>query len=397
MKTNYFLINGIMYIIDYKDFELEIYKLINNHRYPLSDSEKEYFDGVIRKNSSYIYTSEKLGEVLDKNNKIINKDPLLKYFEWIENIIPEDCRDDFYKNLETLEINRVDGFDKNTTVASYNSMKNMININPNHPHFKNKEEFEQTFVHELLHMASSNFDKETNKVLSGFDEFTTSKFDFKNRNRGLTEVLSMIAVSNTTEYKSGYLVEALLIDQISQLIDNNVILESYFSNKGTAKLENELTKIGFDQEKAFRVFRDIEVNYLFTDDSEKQTTLANIQSSLIDYLDVKCKDIFLNNSNEDEMLSILLQRYEQVLITEDKLKINGKNPDKFIGLDESISKFYDIKNKYTNLLGTMNEQPNLENEISNSKSMGYVKTSILFIISILISIVLLVLGVILID
>ena len=142
MKTNYFLINGIMYIIDYKDFELEIYKLINNHRYPLSDSEKEYFDGVIRKNSSYIYTSEKLGEVLDKNNKIINKDPLLKYFEWIENIIPEDCRDDFYKNLETLEINRVDGFDKNTTVASYNSMKNMININPNHPHFKNKEEFE---------------------------------------------------------------------------------------------------------------------------------------------------------------------------------------------------------------------------------------------------------------
>lgn len=84
-----------------------------------------------------------------------------------------------------------------------------LTSNPKDFYFR---QYSQTLLHELSHMASSNYDSETKTSLCGFDKFPTDNESEKNRGltKGYTEILSMAGVPGTIEISLGYYIEASL-------------------------------------------------------------------------------------------------------------------------------------------------------------------------------------------
>ena len=68
----------------------------------------------------------------------------------------------------------------------------------------------------------------------------------------------------------------------------------------------------------------------------------------LDYLDKKIALLLAENRVNE--ISRILANYELMMITPEKLKMMQKNPQQFIGIDESINKFNEIKNKYESYL-----------------------------------------------
>jgi len=76
--------------------------------------------------------------------------------------------------------------------------------------------------------------------------------------------------------------------------------------------------------------------------------LGNIQLTILDYFEKKL-EILLQCGNL-ENIKEALQIYEQMLVTPDKVVIMKKNPNNYIGLNESIARFESIKQKYNDVL-----------------------------------------------
>lgn len=205
-------------------------------------------------------------------------------------------------------------------------------------------------------MASSRYDSETKISLCGFDKFAAKNEEDKNRGltEGFTEIISMAGVPGTIEISSGYYIEACLINQLIQLIGNEVFLKSYFSNLGTIHMQEKLNEIINNSDKSYDLFRSIELNYNIRDINEEQNILGNIQLSMLDYLDKKI-ELLLADNRVDEIRSIL-KNYEMMMINQEKLKLMNKHPRLFVGVEESIQKFAEIKSKYEFFL---NENTNL--------------------------------------
>ena len=95
---------------------------------------------------------------------------------------------------------------------------------------------------------------------------------------------------------------------------------------------------------SYNLFRSIELNYSIKNLNEEQNVLGNIQLMLLDYLDEKLEQL-LSDNKISEIINILIN-YDWFLIKPDKLKTMKKNPQKFIGIEESLKKFIIIKEKY---------------------------------------------------
>ena len=199
-------------------------------------------------------------------------------------------------------------------------------------------------------MASSRYDSDTKISLCGFDRFPAENEEDKNRGltEGFTEIISMAGVPGTIEISSGYYIEACLINQLIQIVGNEVFLKSYFSNLGTQPIQEKMNEVINNPTMSFNLFRNIELNYNIRDINEEQNILGNIQSSILDYLDKKIE--LLLDENRVNEISDILANYELMMITPEKLKIMQKNPQQFIGIDENINKFNEIKNKYKSYL-----------------------------------------------
>lgn len=138
------------------------------------------------------------------------------------------------------------------------------------------------------------------------------------------------------------------------------MLESYFVNKGTVEMEKELDKYKNEVLNSYRLFRMIENNFYLNGFDGKQGLLAGIQSDLIEYYENKMlygiRNGLISSNEVNESLFI----YENMLITPQKLKIMMKNSDNYIGLDDSIRKFYVTKDK-------------INEELILSKNNGFTK------------------------
>ena len=387
MKENYFLINGITYIVSYNDFKLEIYKLVDNERMVLSDTEKEYMNDIIKKNSSYIYASRRFDEIISTNASIYTNQYAPHLIEWLESIIPIESRDNFYKNLETLRIEELRNSTSENVVGTYDAKENVIRI----ANTGNEQEYSKTLLHELIHMASSHYDKETDTVVSGFD---TLQDDYNKRNRGLTEgiaeVISRVGVPMENAEKECD-IEASIAGQLAQVVGEGTIIDSYFSSNGTARLEKELTSLIEDDAKVYELFRNIESNYYFNKKATKQNVVGKFQSTLIDYFDKKCEnEIFKEDTKIDNIVN-MISSFERSLITPEK--VNDKEETKYDELSESVIKFSNLKDKYSILLG----QPFAEQEQTVDeavyKKTGFSNLLILSIITAILCIGILVFGI----
>ena len=106
------------------------------------------------------------------------------------------------------------------------------------------------------------------------------------------------------------------------------------------------------------LFRRIEDNFYLKNLDRPQTVLANIQLSLIQYFKVKLLNDLEHNIDYHQILNSL-DFYENMLITKEGLVINKKNPNNYILLDESIQKFYQLKEE---VLLFISEKEQIDNQ-----------------------------------
>ena len=372
MDNNYFVYNGKKYIVEYKDKNMNVYKCNDGKIEILSDEEIQMIRQLLNSKYNYEYDSITLTNLVNANLEMENKEYIMNFLNWLESIIPEECRDNFYRNIKTLKTTLNTNIDLSkfkssssgySTSANYNTSSNSLVMNEKSLHElwkiaqlnNNPQEFywrhySQTLLHELAHMASSRYDSDTEISLCGFDRFPAKNEEDKNRGltEGFTEIISMAGVPGTIEISSGYYIEACLINQLIQIVGNEVFLKSYFSNLGTQPIQEKMNEVINNPTMSFNLFRNIELNYNIGDINEEQNILGNIQSSILDYLDKKIELLLAENRVNE--ISDILANYELMMITPEKLKIMKKNPQHFIGIDENINKFNEIKNKYKSYL-----------------------------------------------
>ena len=382
MNNTYFIIDDIKYIIAYDNNQLKIKKMENNLLYELTETEKGEINRLISHKTGYIYYSEKVINIVNNNpNLFLNndqhaKEQLINLLNWLEDHIPIEHRQTFYDNLSTLTLmhnfnlissdyfvshdshfsqsNNID-----ISIGGYNSKTNNIEIrpqglwhlwkvaqttdNPNEYYFR---QYMQTLLHELIHMSSTKFDKEGGIALSGFDKYPSQDIKEQNvgLNEGYTELIAMAGVPGTEDIVSPYFIECALINQLIQIIGIDALQESYFGNKGTELLESELCKLINDKEKAFELFRSIEVNYQLGNGSEKQNILGNIQLTMLDYLEKKLE--ILSIQGKDGEINKIIYFFENMIVTPRKLQAMGRDANIYEGVTDSTIKLDEIKGKY---------------------------------------------------
>lgn len=382
MNNTYFIIDNIKYIIAYDNNQLKIKKMENNLLYELTETEKGEINRLISHKTGYIYYSEKVINIVNNNpNLFLNndqhaKEQLINLLNWLEDHIPIEHRQTFYDNLSTLTlmhnfnlissdyfVSHDSHFSQSNnldiSIGGYNSKTNNIEIspqglwhlwkvaqttdNPNEYYFR---QYMQTFLHELIHMSSTKFNKEGGIALSGFDKYPSQDIKEQNvgLNEGYTELIAMAGVPGTEDIVSPYFIECALINQLIQIIGIDALQESYFGNKGTELLESELCKLINDKEKAFELFRSIEVNYQLGNGSEKQNILGNIQLTMLDYLEKKLE--ILSVQGKDGEINKIIYFFENMIVTPRTLQAMGRDANNYEGVTDSIIKLDEIKGKY---------------------------------------------------
>ena len=363
---NYFIFNGVTYVIIYDDKKIKILKKVDNKLVELDKSEKKKIESFFSREQSHKYSSRYLTECLNDNNILEKKDYIFPFLEWLENLIPENSRDNFYRNIRTLSVDynfeyldrkKSNKVDANIEGAGYNCTSNHITINKEYLEYlssiSNDEDFiynnyAVSIMHELAHMASANYDRKTNISKCGFNTYPFSDVNDNNRGltEGMTELISFTAIPFVSLYTSGYFKEMKIVKQLEMIVGTNVLLESYFSNKGLEEIKNNLLKYINDENKVFSLFRNIEFNYLIRDLTDKQSILGNIQSSLLDFLEAKCKKELENPYLDKEMFINILDFYGKNLIAESDMESIHKNPDNYVGINKNKEQFLKIKDKY---------------------------------------------------
>ena len=372
---NYFIFNGVTYVIIYDDKKIKILKKVDNKLVELDKSEKKKIESFFSREQSHKYSSLYLTECLNDNNVLEKKDYILPFLEWLEKLIPKDSRDNFYRNIRTLSIDynfecldrkKSNNVDTNIEGAGYNCTRNHITINKEYLEYLSSISNDENFIynnyagsimHELAHMASANYDRQTNISKCGFNTYPFSDENDNNRGltEGMTELISFTAIPFVSLYTSGYFMEMKITKQLEMIVGTNVLLESYFSNKGLEEIKNNLLKYINDENKVFSLFRNIEFNYLIRDLTDKQSILGNIQSSLLDFLEAKCKKELENPYLDKEMLINMLDSYEKNLIDESDINSIRKNPDNYVGINKNKEQFLNIKDKYLSAINDIDK------------------------------------------
>lgn len=374
MESNYIILNFGKVFIIWENEERKFYKETKMGLVNLTEEELKVVNKFFNNSKYNEYYSIKVENILRNNNDIENKDYIINFLNWLENIIPEDCRTNFYRNLATLKVKL--NFDSDfsnietsnetiVTCGGYNVKTNTLNINPsflkktweiaqttNNPIEFYWREVGETILHELSHMASSRYDIDNKISFCGFDIYPANNQSDQNRGltEGMTEIIAMAGVPNTIEIASAYYFEASFVNQLIAIVGLNVISVSYFGNKGTKEIEKELNRYSNGVLNSNLLFRRIEDNFCLKDFEGRQGVLAGIQSTLIEYYKNKMIFYIQNNMISKEEIEQSLAFYESMLITPEKLQAMNKNPNNYIGIYDSIEKFNLIKEEILSTL-----------------------------------------------
>lgn len=371
IKNIYFIINGIKFVVIYYNGNRQILKEVNNQLVQLSDEDKIIINNLFKYDDVHICKSERLITILNENSTIKNKESLYELFNLIESKIPESCREIFYRNLETLQINyNLDAisngaldreYNSSYEAGSYDPITNTITISEeyvrnlwqtaqshNDPQSFFNSEYVQTLAHEITHVASTSYNAETGVISTGFDVLDGNK----NRNRGLTEgmteVISMSTIPGTQEMRSGYYLEGCIANQLIQIIGSDAITDSYFSAQGIDSIKHRLQEYGLSEVEANNLFDQIEINYLLHEkyNDVPNYVLGSVQSTLLDCFEMRCRQIMNNPNFDREQIENMFNIYGYMLVTPYVLEQNGKNPNNYEGLLDNLERFRYLREQY---------------------------------------------------
>lgn len=152
---------------------------------------------------------------LEIRNEIYNF--VLPYITKLKNYTSEDNLQALYRNIKTVAIENQSFFTSLCYDGIYNSRTNQI-----------KYRTKNAFGHELLHMASTYYDKETNIGYVGFKQSNNKSYIGQGLNEGYTELLTSRIYNNnkiTTYYK-----EAKIARLLEFFFDDPKEMEKYYFN-----------------------------------------------------------------------------------------------------------------------------------------------------------------------
>ena len=206
---------------------------------------------------------DKLSEALSHNSSLINdvsnhfsiSNNLMGTLKNVESNIPENCRQNFYNNLESLRI--VSG-DKsycslNAPVVCFDEKSLFLADNQKFSSDYNfLDAFSEELYHELLHIASTYYvvDKETKKVhgYSGFlsirEDVIGSDSEFNGLTEGFTQYLT---AANTGTQNSNYDVQIGCAKELVDKVGIDTVKSCYFNNKlGIQPIVDKCIELGID-------------------------------------------------------------------------------------------------------------------------------------------------------
>lgn len=213
---------------------------------------------------------DKIREIFEKNNKLISDinnhsaifNNILGILKNIEKIIPEDCRQNFYNNLEVLRV-----IPSNQSECSLDAPiilieekllwladNNIINDNYNF-----SDVLVEELYHELLHLSSTNYivDLDSKKVkgFSGFVIEYTDKEDSNNLFNGLTEGFTQYLTSiNNNMNLANYDTQINCIKKLIDVVGIDALKQSYFDNKlGMQPIIDKLSEKGMNADYLYHL------------------------------------------------------------------------------------------------------------------------------------------------
>lgn len=373
MKDNsYITIDGVKYYISFVNRELKVYKIVNNTKVEASKEEYDKIKSEVYKDDTVFYQegATYLELLVEQNETIKEKLAFKLLLSWIDDILPEEKKSDFYEKVRTLEViedpeNKLFKklMEKNSSsthlipgayIANYNAL--IINRVALDIFKENGEETEyyksvyyNTLIHELLHMASSG-KEENDRMTCGFS-ILPPKID-EDINMGLTEAYTQFLANMAIPGIGGigtYDTEIALLEQLMLIINPEVIYKSYFLNLGTTQIEKELDYYCPEPDKSYDLMRQMEYSYVFIRKSKDTSILYGVQDILLDYL--KSKGELLIQYEKPEEVEALLTKYEKALITRSKGEYYGSEIVSHPYIEYNESKFNSIKEKLLQELG----------------------------------------------
>lgn len=295
---------------------------------------------------------------METSNLEIVKALVIEILKKINKIIPIDCRENFINNSKNIGITFDSKLlDEYRSRVTHSGTTSIYSIKENRIYFdksalKKIKDNDEAFIyklyndliHELLHMASSNYDSVNNVFRSGFDEEPFIKDNHTNSGttEGMTEVLRKVINKEADIDNSDYYVFILITYQLIELVGFQIMAKSYFNNLGTEELKRELNKVQNDKALSDVLFEQIENYFYLRNKDEGSLMLGYVQRLLIEYF-IRKTNIDLNNGVSYEEVIKNIKNFERYLITEYVLEGMGKDSSEYPDLSESLAQFYLFK------------------------------------------------------
>lgn len=242
-----------------------------------SKEEKAKVKAKLERNNKGLFKSERLNQIAEKNPILKSIDIFEEILDDVEKTIPAEYRENFYNNLETLQVTLIkpdvspleeeDAKKHTSTPALYNSYDNRMALllkpilirkqaidqlvnegklkTPFHEHLK------RVIIHELFHLSSSRYNLSNHTMYSGVSSLNDGKKQkFNSFNEAITEMLSRRTLPNEEiDINCAYNPLVSIIEQFVDLIGLDAVLKSYYTNDELESIRNELLKIINDKTK----------------------------------------------------------------------------------------------------------------------------------------------------
>ena len=333
MKANYIMVDGNIYlvkgkiIIKYFDSSKGYFRKITSEERKLVECK------LLRNQNGHLFKSPMLNLLAEENSELKSIDLFEEILDDIEKEIPKEYRETFYNNLRTLKISIEYSYSKKrfstkdeivySVPASYTTTTNEINIYlrdikdfkkaVDNPQAKDNvvldtmginfhDYLKRIFIHELQHLSSTNIDEENDQIYSGLCVIDKEENEMINNslNEAMSEIKSRRIFQNESfDNNMGYKLQVCIIKQLIDLIGYDIFEKSYYENKSTELIEEELLKIINDELKVNTLLYVLENDNAGSLNKQNIQTLSLIQAIILEYYEKKINDCFESGSIEE--------------------------------------------------------------------------------------------------
>lgn len=214
------------------------------------------------------FNNIKTGYVTSINKNFVIPSEIKDLIQQLEKNIPKEYLYNLYNNLRTVQVEKQLSLLLLGIKGKYDSKNNILSYS-----------LISCVEHELIHLASSYYDKDKNIWQSGFLNYSNNLVFAKAFNEGYTDLTARRIFNKKTKF---YDEEVKIVEKFEQLFDKGKLQKYYFNNDVVA-LINTLCKY-MKREEAIKLLITFDLGF----DLKKQANLiykviyASLESKLSD-------------------------------------------------------------------------------------------------------------------